>query len=144
MQRIRINHGRCGRCGRELTNEDSMARGYGPKCWRLVHYDNEQDVPRSILGSSQAQEAMSEISRRILRAVGDEKCSCGERLDAGAVDSYDHAGGIKLKGYGEAQWVHLRCKCGHQVPWHRVAGLEYEDLELSWKSSPHRALALTS
>ena len=34
---IRIYHvGRCGHCGRTLTDPDSIARGFGPDCWKLL------------------------------------------------------------------------------------------------------------
>ena len=26
----------CGRCGRKLSNETSVSRGYGPVCWLVV------------------------------------------------------------------------------------------------------------
>lgn len=33
----RIRHsGKCGRCGRELTDPESMTRGIGPECWSLM------------------------------------------------------------------------------------------------------------
>lgn len=39
-----VNHaGRCGRCGRLLTNPESIERGIGPECWGIMHpkYDGE-------------------------------------------------------------------------------------------------------
>ena len=30
------HHGQCCRCGRELTDPTSIARGYGPDCWAVV------------------------------------------------------------------------------------------------------------
>lgn len=33
----RIEHaGRCGRCNRQLTTPESIARGIGPECWTLM------------------------------------------------------------------------------------------------------------
>ena len=29
--------GRCARCGRELTDPDSIERGFGSECWRLLN-----------------------------------------------------------------------------------------------------------
>lgn len=34
---IRVYHeGRCGRCGRKLTTPESIERGYGPECYKLI------------------------------------------------------------------------------------------------------------
>jgi Family of unknown function (DUF6011) len=34
---LRIMHsGSCGRCGRELTNPESIERGIGPDCWEAI------------------------------------------------------------------------------------------------------------
>lgn len=42
-------------------------------------------------------------------------CFCGTKLEASSVESYDHDGGVKVKGKKELQWVYLVCgKCGHQ------------------------------
>jgi hypothetical protein len=38
---VAIKHlGRCGRCGRRLSDPKSMERGFGPHCWKFV---NEED-----------------------------------------------------------------------------------------------------
>jgi len=43
------------------------------------------------------------------------KCFCKTALYGGTVESYDHAGGVNVKGFKEKQWVYLTCtKCGHQ------------------------------
>lgn len=36
----------CGRCGRPLVGEDSIARGFGPDCWKIVRdqYITKEDV----------------------------------------------------------------------------------------------------
>lgn len=35
---MEVNHaGRCGRCGRLLTNPESIERGIGPECWGIMH-----------------------------------------------------------------------------------------------------------
>lgn len=33
--------GRCGRCGRLLTNPESIERGIGPECWGIMHPEYE-------------------------------------------------------------------------------------------------------
>ena len=44
------------------------------------------------------------------------KCFCGSALYGGTVKSYDHDGGVTVKGFKERQWVYLTCaKCGHRV-----------------------------
>lgn len=30
------HEGRCGRCGRALTDPESIARGLGPECWEIL------------------------------------------------------------------------------------------------------------
>lgn len=45
---------RCKRCGEELTNAESIARGYGPTCWEKVSGAAlviEGDPLPSVLGS---------------------------------------------------------------------------------------------
>lgn len=32
----------CKRCGKKLKDEESMIRGYGPKCWERVKEDRNQ------------------------------------------------------------------------------------------------------
>jgi hypothetical protein len=33
---ILYHHGRCAKCNRKLTDADSIARGFGPECWKMV------------------------------------------------------------------------------------------------------------
>ena len=42
-------------------------------------------------------------------------CFCGSALYGGTVESYDHEGGVTVKGFKSKQWVYLTCiRCGHQ------------------------------
>ena len=34
-----IHHGRCAKCGKELTDEESIERGFGPICYKRVVRD---------------------------------------------------------------------------------------------------------
>lgn len=129
MSAFQMDHSRCGRCHRALKNEQSRRRGYGRICWGKVGgREDEQNLmdslPRTITDSAAAQAAFSELTQQILQAVGDSTCRCGERLDAGDVGSYDHDGGLSLPGFGKAQWVYLKCKCGHCLAAHHIRGLE--------------------
>lgn len=38
-----FHNGRCGRCGRPLTNEESMKTGFGAECYRKERKTNETD-----------------------------------------------------------------------------------------------------
>jgi hypothetical protein len=149
MSTIKMDHRRCGRCRRPLKNPKSMAIGYGPKCLKEVCGDEcslniMQSLPRTIVNVSAASEAFGELSRRILLAMGEDLCSCGERLDAGDVSSYDHEGGMKLRGFEKPQWAYIVCKCGHQIAYCHIANLKWNDLELTYADSPRRALATGS
>lgn len=44
--RIRM-YSKCQKCGRKLTDPESIERGYGPECWGsiLPHYSIEQEGP---------------------------------------------------------------------------------------------------
>jgi len=113
----------CGRCRRGLTNEDSMARGYGRTCWqKLGGRGNQKNcsiegaLPKTISDITVAGDSFAMMTRKILSAVGDEKCRCGEPLAHGKVGSYDHEGGILIPGYGQKQWVYLQCsKCRYAL-----------------------------
>lgn len=36
MPMIMIHHGKCAKCGRKLKDAESVARGFGPDCWKKV------------------------------------------------------------------------------------------------------------
>lgn len=40
-------YSKCQKCGRKLTDPESIERGYGPECWGsiLPHYSIEQGEP---------------------------------------------------------------------------------------------------
>ena len=40
-------YSKCQKCGRKLTDPESIERGYGPECWGsiLPHYYIEQEEP---------------------------------------------------------------------------------------------------
>lgn len=40
-------YSKCQKCGRKLTDPESIERGYGPECWGsiLPHYSIEQEGP---------------------------------------------------------------------------------------------------
>lgn len=33
--------GKCGKCSRVLTDEDSIRRGIGPECWKKIHQGSQ-------------------------------------------------------------------------------------------------------
>lgn len=35
------HNGNCGRCGRKLTDDKSVERGYGPHCWKMLDHDGK-------------------------------------------------------------------------------------------------------
>ena len=41
-------------------------------------------------------------------------CSCNTSFSKGNIRSYDHTGGIKVKGFDNLQWVYMHCdKCDY-------------------------------
>ena len=40
-------YSKCQKCGKKLTDPESIERGYGPECWGsiLPHYSIEQEEP---------------------------------------------------------------------------------------------------
>lgn len=44
-------YSKCQKCGRKLTDPESIERGYGPECWGsiLPHYSIEQEGPEESL-----------------------------------------------------------------------------------------------
>ena len=39
--------GKCGRCGRKLTDVDSIARGIGPECIKMINANPARSAPKS-------------------------------------------------------------------------------------------------
>lgn len=41
-------YSKCQKCGRKLTDPDSIQRGYGPECWEEItgHYPSDQSKDR--------------------------------------------------------------------------------------------------
>lgn len=122
----------CKRCNRGLKGPASMKRGYGPVCWKKVQLEDEEQrkiyEPCTIAQHGLASWTMKEIRKRVLQ--GDlQACSCGEPLETGEVRSYDHEGGLDLKGFGQPQWVYHECsKCGNQLSVWKLR-IDLSDLE---------------
>ena len=134
----------CRRCHKSLRGEESLARGYGDKCWRKhrdlvrsesqVHFIGTQT---SISDRPQAAESRASIWDAIQvtqeEEEGRENCFCGEPINNGELCSYDHDGGVLVPGYSARQWFYIHCKkCGHDASIRslgaNVSALEYEEL----------------
>lgn len=51
---------------------------------------------------------LDEIEKKIRKAHG--KCyKCKREIKYGTIRSYDHEGGIKVKGFRKKQWVYFLC-----------------------------------
>ncbi len=110
------------RCGRALSDPRSVARRYGPTCWKRVRIENERDYQdwltehSSIEDSNVAAKILKEVWAKVLSLVGDQTCYCGELLSSGDLLSFDHRDGAPLRGYSAPQWVFLRCsRCQNEV-----------------------------
>ena len=110
------------RCGRALSDPRSVARRYGPTCWKRVRIESERDYQdwlteySSIEDSAIAAKTLKEVWRRALDLVGDQTCCCGEMLSSGDLLSFDHGDGAPLRGYSAPQWVFLRCsRCQNEI-----------------------------
>lgn len=122
----------CKRCNRALKDSASVKRGYGPVCWKKVQLEDEEQrkiyEPCTVAYTGLANHIMREIRRRVLQGNATE-CSCGEPLETGDIRSYDHEGGLDLKGYGQPQWVYHECsKCKHQLSIWKLR-MDLSDLE---------------
>lgn len=127
----------CKRCGKLLTGPESIARGYGDKCWRRVwKFIKAGKEPEEPLENDsgektdcfRARETRLEILRRI--AASDEKCICGAHVDAEHFKSYDHEAGYRIPGYLNPQWIYTKCpQCGHENSLRKMVTVDIDDLE---------------
>ncbi len=118
-----------------LTDPRSIARRYGPTCWKRVRDESERDYQdwlterTTVADAVVAVKTLREVQTRIISYIDDEKCSCGEPLKSGDVLSFDHGRGILLKGYAQPQWVFLRCpECLNELNFRKLNGISFSDL----------------
>jgi len=135
----------CKRCNRALKDPASVKRDYGPVCWKKVQQENEEQrkiyEPCTVAYQGLANHIMREIRRRVLQGNVTE-CSCGEPLETGEVRSYDHDGGLDLKGFGQPQWVYHECsKCGHQLSIWKLR-IDLSDLEKVKPAKPLKMMGV--
>ncbi|ALK06185.1 hypothetical protein SAMN02910340_02068 [Methanosarcina thermophila] len=79
---------------------------------------------------------MKEIRKRVLKGKIQTCRTCGEPLENGELQSYDHDGGYDLKGFGQPQWVYLECsKCRYQLSIWKLR-IDLSDLEKSKPAKP--------
>ncbi|AKB77957.1 hypothetical protein MSHOH_1474 [Methanosarcina horonobensis HB-1 = JCM 15518] len=133
----------CNRCNRPLKDSASVKRGYGPKCWKKVQLEDEEQrkiyEPCTIAYAGLANHTMREIRKRVLQGDRTECRACGEPLETGEIQSYDHDGGLDLKGFGQPQWVYHQCsKCKHQLSIWKLR-IDLSDLE---KLKPSKSLKM--
>lgn len=77
----------CNRCNRPLKDSASVKRGYGPKCWKKVQLEDEEQrkiyEPCTIAYAGLANHTMREIRKRVLQGDRTECRACGEPLETG-------------------------------------------------------------
>ena len=64
-------YSKCQKCGRKLTDPESIERGYGPECWGsiLPHYSIEQGEPEeSIMPQMYQQKYVLNVGKSIVLA----------------------------------------------------------------------------
>jgi len=125
----------CRRCGRPLRDPQSVARRYGPTCWKKVRVEDERDYQdwltehTTITDAGTAAETIREIWKRVLAQTSDRTCSCGEPLESSDLLTFDHGDGARLKGFGQPQWVFLRCpECQHELTYGKLGAASLDDL----------------
>lgn len=75
-------YSKCQKCGRKLTDPESIERGYGPECWGsiLPHYSIEQEEPEeSIPGQMTIEDFLGGLKMEEKRIC--PKCGMMEALD---------------------------------------------------------------
>jgi hypothetical protein len=72
---------------------------------------------------------LQEIAAAVIQKHG---CcaSCGEPLDLNDIKTYDHEGGIAVKGYDKKQWVYFHCKkCDYDSAlWKIENGIKWREM----------------
>lgn len=58
---------RCKRCKRELTDPESIGRGYGPICWRKLHEKTIPDLEQNKTNDSVVED--KKVPVPVLQAV---------------------------------------------------------------------------
>lgn len=103
----------CRRCGRELTNPESVKNGIGPECIKKV--GRTKNFPAS---DNLTQILPSHIADKVLESISqwrkDECQFCRGQLNP-TVYYYEHDGGWYVEALGKKVWLWVECeKCGHQ------------------------------
>ena len=69
-------YSKCQKCGRKLTDPESIERGYGPECWGsiLPHYSIEQEEPEeSIPGQMTIEDFLGGLKQYIMPQMYQQK-----------------------------------------------------------------------
>lgn len=105
----------CKRCGRLLTDPDSVKRGYGAICYALLARENKE-IPEPVkFGGLDLDELADLIDSK--KPV----CICGEPLQGSGLKTYPHEGGEIVYGKPGRQWVYVHCKkCGYDMALHKI------------------------
>jgi len=94
----------CNKCGRPLSDPESIQRGFGPTCWAKItaHRDpltGEFPLAEEALRNTDPEKA---------------KCICGHDLRNEAVRGYEHDAGWQTD-HGK-QWLFVKCPmCGYDM-----------------------------
>jgi len=58
--------------------------------------------------------SLSELEEIVINRGG--QCNADHVLGAGSIRSYDHTGGMPVRGFTNKQWVYFECaKCGDEI-----------------------------
>jgi hypothetical protein len=90
-------YSKCQKCGRKLTDPESIERGYGPECWGsiLPHYSIEQEEPEeSIPGQMTIEDFLGGLKM-------EEKRICPE---CGMMEALDTVRDFYAPGMTDQQW----------------------------------------
>lgn len=100
----------CRRCGRKLSDPNSVKNGIGPECIKRISMYNNQDNKLSILDSGTSKDIIDSIPNN--RKYNCQFCN-GELNHT--IFYYEHKEGWFVKILGKKVWLWIECmNCGHQ------------------------------
>jgi hypothetical protein len=115
---------RCLKCRRQLKNQKSVERRYGPVCWRNLTKGNEEvdyGLPRSVSDRALSEQSLRDLHQQVIDHGTKKNCACGKPLYGCDVWSFDLETGIELPGFKSPQHVFFHCNnCKHDHSLHKL------------------------
>ena len=110
----------CNRCGKPLTNQLSLRRGYGPVCWGKINGKFSKEQRETMERGEREENNYPEILD-YWGLMPDRRCFCGADIKLGEIGHYAHDGGYPLNGWKENQWLFMVCpNCGYEYSFRKL------------------------